>query len=131
MSKTTQPKPTVIDFLSRELVKTGRCIEEISKCIGQDRPDLLKGILAGKIKLPAKLVYPISKALDIDPAHLMQIFLQDYCPEIETAILDCGGGAVVTARERTLLEAYRQCTDDVDPEVLILEGKQVVALALS
>ncbi|MBD5801787.1 hypothetical protein AZOA_12110 [Azoarcus sp. Aa7] len=121
---------TVAEFVKRKLVATGRSLEDVAVEMGVSDAEMLMGVVEGREHLPAQLVYPLARCLDVDPAHLMRIFLRDYLPDVEQAIHDCGGRMVVTERERSLLIAYQKCTADDDPEVLIFEDKQVVALAL-
>jgi hypothetical protein len=83
------------------------------------------------MKLPASWIFRMSKFADIDPAQFMQIYLRDYFPELEQAMHDCEGKMVVTERERSLLEAFRRVTGDIDPSVMVFEDQQVVALALA
>jgi hypothetical protein len=129
--KIAPSKLTVASFLTNAFVESGNSLDEIAEGVGCEKPVLLDSVLKGTAKLPVTLVYPIAKYLGIDPAALLRVYLRDYVPDLEQAFHGCGGQAIVTAREKLMLETYRKATGGTDPEALIFEHKKMVALALA
>lgn len=131
MSKIVPHRLSVVDFMKRKFADSEMTIEDIATAIGEPDIRTLQMILDGIVQLPATMIFPIAKATDIDPSQFMRIYLRDYLPDLERAMHDCEGRVVVTEHERSLLEAYRKCSGDTDPEILIFEEKRIVALALA
>lgn len=130
-TRSTDTKLTVAAFLSRTLADLDRPKEDLEAAIGASNMKIVLGVIAGTLKLPAERVFAIAKAIEIDPALLMRIYLRDYCPELEQAIFDCEGTITATKSERLVLAAFRSQTHNCEPGVLVFEGKKVLALALA
>ena len=123
-------KLTVAEYLTRKIDESGKTQKDIATEIGYDNPNIITMFKQGLTKLPLTTVGPIAEALDVDPAHLLRLVMNEYFPDTYRALEDCLGTMVLTEHERALIEAYRLCTKDTDPKVLILDEKRVFALAL-
>lgn len=126
----TFKKLTVAEFLTSKIDKSGKTQKDIATEIGYDNPNIITMFKQGLTKIPLTTVGPLASALDIDPAYLLRLVMTEYFPDTYRAVEDCLGTMILTEHERTLIEAYRLCTKDTDPEVLILDEKRVFALAL-
>ena len=131
MSETVATHLTFAEFITRELSASENTMEWLAAKIGLENDNVLKAITAGTMKIPASLVYPLAKALELDPAHVLHVYLRNHLPEIEQALFDCEGMMSLTRQERLLVQMQRQCTGDKDPEIIFFENKRVVAFAIT
>ena len=131
MIETAPAHLTFADYITRELSESENTIEWLAAKIGLENANILKTVIGGTMRAPASLLFPIAKALEIDPAHVLNVYLRDYLPEIEQALFDCEGMMSLTRRERVLVQKYRQCADDKDPEMVVFENKRMVAFAIT
>lgn len=131
MSETVATHLTFAEFITRELSDSENTIEWLAAKVDLENENILKAITTGTMKAPTSLVYPLAKALELDPAHVLHVYLRDYLPEIEQALFDCEGMMTLTKQERLLVQMHRQCTGEKDPEIIVFENKRVVAIAIS
>ncbi len=131
MNDTGPARLTFPQFMAREMANAETTVEWMTEKLALPSENVLKGFLSGMMKAPASLIYPFAKTLDLDPAHVLHVYLRDCLPDVECAIFDCEGMMPLTKQERLLVEMYRQRTDDKSPEVVIFENKSVVALAIT
>ena len=127
---TTFKKQTVAEFLTGKIDQSGKTQRDIAEEIGYDNPNVIIMIKQGHTKLPLTTVGSLARALDIDPAPLLRLVMLEYLPDTYRAIEDCLGTMILTEHERELVEVYRLCTKDSDPEFVILDEKRIFAVAL-
>lgn len=131
MIETAPAHLTFADYIARALSESENTIEWLAEKIGMENANILKPVVAGTMRASASLVYPIANALDLDPAHVLNVYLRDYLPELERAIFDCGGSMFVSERERVILDGYRRFSKYADPELMLFEEDGVVVVAIT
>ena len=131
MIETAPAHLTFADYIAREISKRENATEWLPQKIGQDSTNVVKGIINKTIKAPASSIYPLARALELDPEHVLNVYLRDYLPEIERAIFDCGGNMIVSEQERIILDGYRRFSKYADPELTLFEEDGVVVVAIT
>lgn len=90
---------------------------EIAVEVGFPNANMLSLLKAGANKIPIDRVPMLAKALELDPARLMLLALQQSEGQTVTqAIEDCFGHGV-TANERVWLDEIRQASKRSDPRL--------------
>src|SRR5665647_999557 len=126
----TFKKLTVAEFLTSKIEESGKTQKDIATEMGYDNPNVITMFKQGLTKIPLTAVGSLARALDIDPAYLLRLVMTEYLPDTYRAVEDCLGTMILTSHERELIEVYRLCTKDSDPEFLILDEKRIFAVAL-
>jgi hypothetical protein len=129
-SKKVASRLTVAAYITRKLSDSERSLEEVADVVGFENPAVLQAVLAGTAKLPVQFVFPLAVALNDDPANLMKVLLREYVPELEQALHETQGMAMISRREKVMIDAFRVATNDRDPSVIILENSPVVAVVM-
>ena len=131
MLETAPAHLTFAEYISREISKHENAAEWLPGKVGLENANILKAVINKTMKAPAASIYPLAKALELDPAHVLNVYLRDYLPEIERAIFDCGGSMIVSEHERTILDGHRRYSKNGNPEVMLFEDKSVVMIAIT
>ena len=96
--------------------------KEIAEEMGYEKPNMLSMIKKGDAKLPLDKVPLLAKAVDVDPAFLFRLALEQYWPEEQGAIASIIG-EVVSANERALIRKIRTWTKNTDPVLVTKENE--------
>ena len=92
---------------------------DIALEMGYDKPNVLSMIKRGETKLPLDRVQALALAMDVDPAHLLRMALEDYLPALAAAF-DSIMGHVATQNEwHGLLLPWREATQNSDPKLTV------------
>ena len=103
---------------------------QISDALGFKNPTVFESIKQGKVKLPFALVQKLADALSIDGSDLLRKVMQEYMPEVITAVDELLQPAKLSANERKLLSTYRQLSDGQDVQPMVIDGNSVIALVV-
>lgn len=88
---------------------------EIATQAGFTSANMISMLKAGSIRLPLDRVQPLASALEVDPAYLMLLALEQMVGDTDAkAIVEILGGAV-TRNEMGWIEAIRVASEMVDP----------------
>ena len=131
MIETAPAHLTFADYIARALSESRNTIEWLAAKVGQENANILKAVLNKTMKAPVASIYPLAKALDLDHAHVLNVYLRDYLPELERAIFDCGGSMLVSEQERIILDGYRRFSKYADPELTLFEEEGAVVVAIT
>ena len=93
---------SVADFIKNEIDHSSLSQKELAKLVGFKTPNLITMIKLGDSKLPIVRIPKLAKALNIDPALLLEKTYTEYDPDTYSAIVDILGKPV-TAVERDVL----------------------------
>jgi transcriptional regulator with XRE-family HTH domain len=104
-----------IDALSS--IKSQR---EIAAEIGYEKPNMVSMFKRGEAKVPLDKIPALAKALNVDPAFLFRLAMEQYWPGQEDAI-GAIFGSVITKHEKDLLEKVRSWTRHQDPRLITKE----------
>lgn len=111
-------KTRLVVFL-KERIKELRGIKtqaEIAAEVGFKNVNMLAIIKGGSSRLPIDRVPALAAALDVDPARLLLLALeQDVGDTTARAILEIMGGTVVSRNERAWIQAIREASGNIDP----------------
>ena len=105
-------------FLDRRIdelrgVKTQR---EIADIAGFKRSNIISMFKSGETQLPLERIPAFARALQVDPAHLFRLAMQDRWPELSATIDEIFGRRMASANEEAiLLTPWRGATSNSDP----------------
>lgn len=130
MSKPVTPV-TVAEFIADRLATIDKTQREVAEACGFETPNIITMFKQGKTKVPLDRIGPLAKALDVDPAHLLRLALQQYLPETWSSIEDILHSTILTANELELVRKYRQVTGDADAQAMVVDRDAVLAIVLA
>lgn len=122
---------TVAEFIADRLAEIDKTQREIAEACGFETPNVITMFKKGQMKVPLDRVGSLAKALDVDPAHLLRLSLQEYLPETWNAIEEILHSTVLTKNELELVRKYRQVTGDSDAQAMIVDRDAVLAIVLA
>jgi transcriptional regulator with XRE-family HTH domain len=93
----------------------GRSQREIAAQIGYDKPNMISMFKRGETKVPLDKVPALARALNLDPAFLFRLAIQQYWKGEEKVIAEVFG-EVVTKHEKKLVQMFRSATKGADGE---------------
>lgn len=99
------------------LIKTcGKSQKVIAEELGYPHPNIITMFKQGKTKIPINKAGPLAKAVGADPAHFVRLAMQEYMPDALAAVEE-HLGVMLSANERRLIEAYREATNGMNPQI--------------
>lgn len=98
-----------------ERLKSVKSQRDIALAIGYDKPNVLSMIKRGETKLPLDRVQALATAMDVDPAHLLRLALEDYLPALAAAFESIIGHVATKNEHELLLRPWRVATANADP----------------
>lgn len=129
------PKPvtptTVAEFIADRLAIIDKTQREVAAECGFETPNVITMFKQGKTKVPLDRIGPLAKALNVDPAHLLRLALQEYMPETWSSIEEILHSTVLTKNELELVRKYRQVTGDSDAQAMVVDRDAVLAIVLA
>ena len=60
---------------------------DIAKVLGLSKPNVISMFKSGRSPLPAKYIVPLARCLGRDPEALLDIWLEEYQPELTQALV--------------------------------------------
>lgn len=99
-----------------ELLRGEKNQAQIAAEAGYKKANIITMFKMGDTRVPLKNINQLAKALEVDPARMTRIALQEYEPEIWTA-LSQALGEPVSANELHIIQRLRELTDDADYEL--------------
>lgn len=124
MVKRQQPANRVFEMLFDAIEQRGESFATVSKEYGLGSPGVLVQCWNGRLVIPVSFLPGIARLLNVDPAWLLRIYLEDHLPDTMKMIEQCGLSMMVTEKERELLLAYRRATGGQDlPMTINDDGK--------
>ncbi|KWW08244.1 hypothetical protein [Escherichia fergusonii] len=98
-------------FVAAAIEASGSSQTSIAQAIGYKNANNLSLIKSGKIPLPIEKVRPLARALNLDPARLMMMVLDERQPEL-AAFLREEGLEPLNEDEKRVLSAFRERFSD-------------------
>lgn len=130
MPKTITPV-TVAEFIADRLATIDKTQREVAEECGFETPNIITMFKQGKTKVPLDRIRTLAKALDVDPAHLLRLALQEYMPDTWSSIEEILHSTILTASELELVRKYRQVTGDSDAQAMVVDRDAVLAIVLA
>ena len=87
---------------------------EIATEIGYDKPNMISMFKRGETKIPLEKIPLLAKSLEVDPAHLFRMAVEQYWPGLHAVIQEVFGH-VVSDNESVIIKEIRKLTDNGDP----------------
>lgn len=104
----------VAAFLHKAIDASGKTQRQIAQESGFRSPNFLSMLKHGAAKFPLEKVLPTAKSLRVDPAQLMRLVLEQYCPRYLHTIEEIFG-LVISQNEKHLVLTIRRLTYNGDP----------------
>jgi transcriptional regulator with XRE-family HTH domain len=109
--------PSIAIYISKQIhnlkgVKTQR---EIAAEVGYDKPNMISMLKTGDTKVPLEKIPLLAKALNVDPAHLFRLALEQYWPGLTSTIAEIFGTLATSNEESIFLTKWRAATGNTDP----------------
>lgn len=115
--KTSSSDIKIHDFIAAQLEvakSMGKNQRDIAAEIGYDKPNPINMMSKGTMKVPLNKVPGLAKALNVDPAFLMRLAMNQYWEDAADAIAAVFG-TIVTRNEQAILEKIREFSKNTDP----------------
>lgn len=121
---TTRMKPqypfadtAMVKFLTKRIdeLKPELTQREIALRMGYRCVNFVSMIKTGAARVPLAKLPALAEILEVDPAHLVRLGLEQYWPEIE--VVSKVLPPPITKNEMALLRLIRKATDYTDPEM--------------
>lgn len=129
------PKPftpvTVAEFIADRLATIDKTQREVAEECGFETPNIITMFKQGKTKVPLDRIGALAKALDVDPAHLLRLAMQEYMPDTWSSIEEILHSTILSANELELVRKYRQVTGDSDAQAMVVDRDAVLAIVLA
>lgn len=123
--KMNEALPTVLHWIAIKQAQCGLSDADLAVTAGLT-DQVLRVLKEGKIKLPAKFVKGIAKAVGADPREFFEVWLSDYEPAVLELITDIRMPLELTDNERELLKRYRTLAQGNDAVPVIVSGITLV-----
>jgi len=128
MTKEIPQRLTVAEFLADKIGAIDKTQREIAEACGFDNPNIITMFKRGHTKLPINRIAPLAKALDVDPAYLLRLVMNEYMREAWECVEDIMQSTVLSANELQLVRAYREVTGDNDAAAIVIDRSAVLAI---
>lgn len=104
----------VAEYIEWQINLCGKSQLEIAEICGFDKPNVITMIKQGKTKLPLAKIAKMAKALEVDPAHLLRLCMEEYMPEAWLVVSDIIDRPTVSETEFEFVREIRK-SSVVDP----------------
>lgn len=128
MTKLLPQRPTVAEFLADKIAAIDKTQRQISEECGFDNPNIITMFKNGLTKLPINRIGSLAKALDVDPAYLLRLVMNEYMQDSWEFIENIMQSTVLSANELQLVRAYREVTGDNDAAAIVIDRSAVLAI---
>jgi len=102
--------------------------KEIAREAGFPNPNILSMLKQGDVKLSLDRVPLLAKALDVDPAYLFRLAIEQFYSEDTVRMILSFSGSALSKSEKNILEVIRSATGGKDPELTENMEKELFTL---
>lgn len=117
-------------YISKQIdiqARGGKNQRRIAQEIGYETPNMISMFKRGESKVPLDKIPALAKALNVDPASMFRLAMQQYWPNINRAVSEIFG-TILNKNEVKMINLIRQITNGSDRELTHdLERKLKVA----
>jgi len=121
---------TVREIIRQAFDRNATTIPEFAALIGMGSPLAWQMFIDGRVKLPISHVLPLCARTGLDPAFVLRVLLSDYYPYLLSLMDGLGEMPVLTANERRMIESLRNVTAGTDAEVVVADGRDLIAVVM-
>lgn len=102
---------SVARYLEHQLAICGKPQKEIAESCGYANANIITMFKNGKTKIPLVTVGPLASALGVDAGYLLRLVIQEYMPDVWTAIESIlGRNNLITQSELDLIHVIREAS---------------------
>lgn len=88
---------------------------DIARQLGYATPNIISMFKYGHMKVPLTKIPALAKALNVDPAFLFRLGMQQYWDADDAETIAAVFGTICSKNEVAILEVIRKATDNTDP----------------
>jgi transcriptional regulator with XRE-family HTH domain len=88
---------------------------EIAAEIGYDKPNMISMFKRGETKVPLDKIPLLAKALQVDPAHLFRLAMEQQWPGMKAVVDEIFKNIASDNETENLLKPWREITKERDP----------------
>lgn len=104
----SKKESAVAKYIEKTIDLNGLRQRDIADAVGWENPNMVSIIKSGQSKVPLEKVFPLAKALNLDPTDLFIRVFSEYYPGLWKDIEQTLKGWVLTQSEQALVTAYRK-----------------------
>lgn len=105
-----------IDARLEELKLGGKTASDVAREAGYQHPNIVSMFRTGKTKVPLDKVMELARAMEVDPAILLGLALEQFWPKEAKGVSELLN-RIVTANEFAIIEHIRSASNHTDPEL--------------
>ena len=117
-------------LIERGLRDLGMSINEVAAAIGFKDPYLLQTYLDGSTKIPLDRMPALARAFGVDQILAVRCWMAEYIPDLLEIVDGLPQPPLLTANERRLIKRIREFTENTDADIVIADGRDVLALVM-
>jgi len=106
-------------YISKQIdiqASRGKSQRQIAQEMGYKMPNMISMFKRGEAKVPLDKIPALAKALNVDPAYMFRLAMQQYWPEMNRAVSEIFG-AILNKNEVKMIDLIRQITKGSEPEL--------------
>lgn len=89
---------------------------DIAREMGYEKGNIISMFKTGEVKVPLDKIPALAKAINVDPAFLFRLAMEQYWPDMNEAI-GAVFGSITTANQRKILARIQELSGEEDPEL--------------
>lgn len=97
----------VKDFLTHHIEACGRSNLEIAEQVGFPRSNVISMLKSGATRLPVNRIVAMANAIDVDPAVLFRLTMEEYMPGFLAVIDQVYAAEALSPEEREMVQRAR------------------------
>jgi transcriptional regulator with XRE-family HTH domain len=109
----------IAEYLTKQIdvqASLGKNQRQIAAEIGYEKPNMISMFKRGEAKVPLDKIPALARALNVDPALLFRLAIQQYWPELLKSVAEIFG-TVLTKNEVEIIKHIRAVTKGSDPDL--------------
>lgn len=114
MAVRKQPQISVADYVTQQIMLSGKSQKEIAEEIGYQKPNIITMFKKGDTKVPINKVSELATALGVDPVHFLRVVLTEYSPSTWEVLEKIMGTTMVSENELSVLSVIRKVSGGID-----------------
>ena len=115
--------------LQAAIQKSGKALSMIAMQAGFSATEEWTRTVDGHEQLPGNRIAAVAKALDMDVIVLARLTVAAYHPEF-LELFDAIPLAMLSPSERRMVQKVREMTDSNDAEIIVADGRDLVAVVM-
>lgn len=108
-SVTTTTTSKIANYITLQIkaLEGTKSQRDIAREMGYEKANIISMFKTGEVKVPLDKIPAMAKALNVDPANLFRLAMQQYWPDMHEAI-EAIFGSITTAEERKVLARIKE-----------------------